>query len=349
MSRPDKIIVIQYLRGIAATLVVVYHVMTMGAVQDRFAYPIGECGVDIFFVISGFVMWTAAGDRGVVSFWSARVWRIVPLCWLITSVYLAGALAVPKAMIYVHDFSVTYLLKSYLFIPVIDPVRGGILPVYAVLWTLDYEMFFYFVFGLTLLIQPKSIRFACLAASLVLLVIVGTELTPAQPVLFYYTRSFLLEFLAGVFVGALAPGLLSARWLGGFLFVFAVAVLVVVQFLPDTEQRWWLTACGAACLVAGSLSLEAAAARRPLALLHLIGDASYSMYLVHPLFQRAIYLAILVVLGGTQGPTRLAIYMVTSAVAGTLGGIATYYVIERPILNLRKILTARPVPQQASV
>ena len=89
--------------------------------------------------------------------------------------------------------------------------------------------------------------------------------------------------------------------------------------------------------------------RRPLPLLHLIGDASYSMYLVHPLFQRAVYLVILVAFGSTQGPIRLALYVVLTAAAGILGGVATYHLVERPLLNLRKLRARQPIPRQASV
>jgi len=281
------------------------------------------------------VMWTAAGDRKRVQFWAARLWRLVPLYWLLTGTFLAGTVLFPRVALTTRVFDGVYILKSFFFIPALDPSTGGIAPFYSIGWTLNYEMFFYLVFGLTLFAQSRARRFICLLVAFAALIAVGWFITPTNPVAFFYTRAYLLEFLAGVVIGIAAQRLMAAKAAGAIGFALATIALAATPAFADTDARWWVIAAASACLVAGSLSFEAFARRHPLPWLQLAGDASYSMYLVHPLFQRAAYLALLLVLG-IEGPIKLAIYSMVTFAVGILGGIATYYVIERPILNLRK-------------
>src|SRR5262245_8183228 len=82
-----QVLAVQYLRAVAASLVVVYHVLeqiTPVARHDDFAIYAFSFGVDIFFVISGFIIWTSTARRpiGPVDFWIVRLVRIVPLYWL---------------------------------------------------------------------------------------------------------------------------------------------------------------------------------------------------------------------------------------------------------------------------
>src|ERR1700761_3457389 len=86
---PARIVSIQYLRAVAALLVVGFH---SGVRVDHVhpAFFIGQAGVDIFLVISGFVMWTVAETQapGVIPFLRHRLARIVPLYWAVTVLYL---------------------------------------------------------------------------------------------------------------------------------------------------------------------------------------------------------------------------------------------------------------------
>src|SRR2546429_618295 len=78
------VVTVQYLRAIAASLVVFHHAMAPPALRSYYPHSFGEFGVDLFFVISGYIMWTttARGQRGPASFWAARIVRIVPLYWV---------------------------------------------------------------------------------------------------------------------------------------------------------------------------------------------------------------------------------------------------------------------------
>jgi Acyltransferase family len=113
-----RIVSIQYLRALAALAVVVFH-------ADPNAFT-GQAGVDIFFVISGYIMWMIArSEPTILNFISARVTRIVPLYWLATMIMSLHLHAPADAV-----------AKSMLFIPFIGE-QGRIWPVLVPGWTLD--------------------------------------------------------------------------------------------------------------------------------------------------------------------------------------------------------------------
>jgi exopolysaccharide production protein ExoZ len=146
---------IQAFRGIAALIVVLWH-------GSRFVAPygswIGEAlfgqgsnmGVDLFFLISGFVMVITSKPGQVREFSVRRLTRIVPVYFVMTFAYvflLQGGLR------YFEDYKTLILLgHSLTFIP----ESGGMPPTFAfptlvVGWTLNYEMYFYLIFGISLL------------------------------------------------------------------------------------------------------------------------------------------------------------------------------------------------------
>jgi len=113
---------LQVLRGVAAVMVVLFHV---------FGFQIGSVGVDIFFVISGFLMFHANREvfghaRTAILFLKRRILRVVPLYWLCTAFALCPGV----------KFKI--LAASVLFIP-IRSQDGGIHTVLQPGWTLDFE------------------------------------------------------------------------------------------------------------------------------------------------------------------------------------------------------------------
>src|SRR5216684_2723383 len=110
----STVVTIQYLRAIAASLVVCHHAFAPPALQSYYRHSFGEFGVDLFFVISGYIMWTttARGQRGPASFWAARIVRIVPLYWVYTTLFLAVALIMPQALFTPPGLDPVFILKS---------------------------------------------------------------------------------------------------------------------------------------------------------------------------------------------------------------------------------------------
>src|SRR5450631_4162160 len=95
---PKELIVVQYMRGIAVVIVVLHHLFSTTGLEYLFLPRLGEFGVDIFFVISGFIMWhtTAGADISAVEFWRRRIIRIVPLYWFFLSIVVIVALLSPQ-------------------------------------------------------------------------------------------------------------------------------------------------------------------------------------------------------------------------------------------------------------
>src|SRR5258708_14745058 len=130
LNSTGEIIGIQYLRGVAAVLVVLHH-LYFGDTQ------LGPFGVKIFFVISGFVMWhtTVAANISTMVFWRRRIVRIVPLYWIALSILLAVALSASQ---YLKSTAITpeNFRKSFRFIPQFHAVQKIIAPILIPGWSL---------------------------------------------------------------------------------------------------------------------------------------------------------------------------------------------------------------------
>ncbi len=292
---PSIVVTIQYLRAVAASLVVYHHAFAPPVLQPYYKTHFGEFGVDIFFVISGYIMWTttATSPRGPVSFWLARIMRIVPIYWLYTTLFIAAAIVLgSRALFTPAGLDPLFILKSYLFIPATHPYIPDNVPVYSLGWTLNYEMFFYFVFGLCLMVPKPSARFCVFATLFVILVLTGYVAQPRQPILLTYTNSLLLEFLAGVALAVLSGRLERLPTsLGVLVAVIGVAWLIVGLRSDPPLARIFGYGVPASLIVGGALIAERVARARPSQTVLLLGAASYSIYLAHPFAQRLWFFA----------------------------------------------------------
>jgi exopolysaccharide production protein ExoZ len=338
-ARPGTIVTIQYLRGIAASLVALYHAAGTPPFGPAPSW-IADLGVDLFFVISGCIMWaTTQRGRGPLGFWEARLLRIVPLYWIFTTLYVAVALLWPAAL-FNAALDPLFVAKSYLFVPAVHPALGGTAPVYTLGWTLNYEMFFYLLFGLCLFIPQRAPRLAVTIATLVVLVLIGAIVAPDGAVAAFYTRPIMLDFAAGILLAWLAPRLHAMPPAAGLaLIAFALAWLIGAPIMTSWTARIVLVGVPAVATVAGALVLEPLAHRRPSRLGLLLGDASYAIYLAHPFAQRACYLVYGAVIGLASHAALVGL-AVTMFAAGLCGGILCHLVIERPILAARRYLVA---------
>jgi exopolysaccharide production protein ExoZ len=340
VARPPAagtVITIQYLRAVAASLVVLYH-----ALAPLASAPIGLFGVDLFFVISGFVMWvtTAGGERSPLSFWMARIVRIVPLYWLFTTLYILVGLVVPGVLSHAA-FGPLFVVKSYLFIPATNPSLGVVAPVYTLGWTLNYEMFFYFLFGLGLFIPWSATRFIALVATFLALVTIG-RWAAGGPIAMTYTDPILLEFLAGIALAMLSPWLMRQMAALGWLLILAgVAGLVLVTAAGLPWPRALASGAPAAAIVAGALVLEPLARTVPSRLGLLLGDASYSIYLAHPFGQRVWLLVCQYAQLDLAAPAVAVFYVIAALVVGIASGVVAHLLVERPLLAAGRPLRGR--------
>jgi exopolysaccharide production protein ExoZ len=166
---------LQILRFIAALAVILYH--SRGAAQDYLGqtsaifapFVYGSYGVDLFFVISGFIIYHVVSRRenDARSFLWRRITRIVPLYWCLTVVAVIAALLFPTMLRSNEDYSLGALLHSLFFVSFVTRE----LPILYVGWTLEFEMFFYLATALFLL--GTASPWAKLIATMSALVIVG--------------------------------------------------------------------------------------------------------------------------------------------------------------------------------
>jgi len=318
MRQPGRRIVsIQYLRALAALAVVAYH-----ANRNVFA---GQAGVDIFFVISGYIMWMIArSEPTILNFISARVTRIVPLYWLATIIMGLHQHRPADAIV-----------RSMLFIPFIGE-QGRIWPVLVQGWTLDYEMFFYAVIAVSLVVPGRK-RLVVVLSTLMALSAVGAAIRFTDPLLRTYTNPMLLEFCLGIVLAEVQWGDLPSK---PFLIAAMIAVSVMLYALvPGTEHLvpWRVLAWGvpSALLVASALTCEANWHIPSLGLLLLLGEASYAIYLFHPFILKTV-----LKLSG-QNPILGVVAVVVSA---SLLGVFVTRSVERPLLRFLRRRTWRVLP-----
>jgi len=313
---------IQYLRAFAALAVVTYHTLQWRAG----GFDVGRAGVDVFFVISGLIMWrmTSGGKVSPLAFLWRRFTRVAPLYWLATLTVAAICAIWPNFLDNVLP-GWGHLALSLAFIPHLDP-RGLPFPTLPPGWTLDYEAIFYLVFAAALL-APWRRRAGLVAGALLIIVAAGIVLD--NPVYILGANPLLLEFAAGVAVARLAEmRVLRGRLLGAGLIAASLAAFAIPAVLGLWSELWRPLIWGlpAAMLVAGALSLETAGAVPRWRPLESLGDASYSLYLVH--------LPATALVAHTLGWDRPALFIPVALIVSIAAGLACRVLVEKPLLRL---------------
>ena len=341
---------LQVLRGVAAVGVVFFHTgyRLPGDWHTEFF------GVATFFVISGFIMCFITRDRAD-NFLSKRLERIVPLYWLCTL-----ALLVVMFGTSLSDTSTWaspldgrpgeplwgYVTRSLTFAPIADKY-----PILNVGWSLNYEMYFYLLFALALWINRRMAPLVVIACLIILNQASGTICT--APTCHYLSLDDTKFFIAGIvvfyalhYIAPRAPRR-SIVWIGAAL----IAICYGSQFLGP----WWATSitpglytvlatAAPIVIVASALLIEYAGCSITWRPLIVLGDASYAIYLTHP-----IVFEVMKATGGRwpQIPTpsdSVAVMLFYMAVATSLGLLVHLYV-ENPLLRLirrKKVATIRP-------
>ena len=291
------------MRGVAATMVVIGHSQTTAghlALQQQRPFARWEglpwgASVDMFFVISGFIMVYAsrrlfAQPGARADFAARRLTRVVPLYWLYTTLLLAiftlatlkGGDPYPTA---------AQIAGSYFFVPV-RGFHGGVFPLFDLGWTLNYEMAFYLVFA-AFVGAKRRVAVLGVTAVVVGAAVLGSVVDPAAAALTFWTRPIVIDFALGMLVGSLClDSVVLNRWLrialvaAGLVFfatdpfhIFAVPLGVTVE---NGWPRVLLAGIPVALVMAGVVlgpQPRLPAWMRPAVY---IGNASYSLYLVHP-------------------------------------------------------------------
>lgn len=288
---------IQVLRAVAALVVLWAHLRELFPDNPLVRQlPSGLAGVDLFFVISGFIMVvsTSRTPPRPGDFLAKRFSRVAPLYYAMTLLIFAVTLLAPTLMKSSTSDPLA-LLSSLAFIPFFkSPDR--IYPTYYLGWTLNYEMLFYLLFAVGILIR-REWRIAITSALVLTLVIVGAvwdETLRGNAAAYAWTRPIMIDFVFGMAIGAAVPWMARVRLPGGALYALlafgAIAIAVAGRLFPapvdpnpiapatSTVLRYGIPA---AIIVFSAVALEQAGHRWTNRFLQTMGDASYSLYLTH--------------------------------------------------------------------
>ncbi|MCL4716505.1 MAG: acyltransferase [Hyphomonadaceae bacterium] len=314
---------VQTLRAWAALAVVVFHASS----RAGDAILVGQAGVDVFFVVSGFIMWVLS-ERSPAprDFMRDRILRITPLYWLATAAMVLGGLigAFPNLVL-----SPPYIFASFLFLPHPSPNGDEIWPILVQGWTLNYEMFFYALFALVLFARRAS-QLPLLLGAMLILVGAGRLFGAGNFVSAFYTDPILLEFAAGVLIGAFwTRGVVPNAAVAAAMILAGMAAYALQAVAPLEGERVVMYGAPAVLIVGGVVALERRGRMAVWPPLRFLGDASYSIYLFH-----TFAISVVGRLLGEMLPYWVE--TVVSTVAGALAGVIVFVLIERPLMRYFK-------------
>ncbi len=280
---------IQYLRAIAAAIVVLSHAANslLGHTSHLINLDYGAYGVDIFFVVSGFVMYYTTAGTGIRpgKFFIRRLIRIFPLYFILSTLMFALVVLSPANFNKESPDFWAYC-KSILFIPHWNPRFHDMQPIIGPGWTLNYEMFFYLLFAISLTLRNK------ISGILVILMIsalvgFGHLHSMDNAAFITYTSPLMMEFCLGIVVASSFINTSNAwpLWPAALIVLLGAAIVYLFAFQPasytDDALRPLFVGLPCAFTVASLVAIERCGWLPNIALLALVGDASYSLYLVH--------------------------------------------------------------------
>lgn len=330
---------IQAFRALAVLLVVANHAAQQSARvgSGSVFFETGAAGVDIFFVISGFIMChITESAHDARRFMLSRFVRVAPTYYLVTALMAFAVAEVPQ-FFKTSIFDIGHVISSFLFIAWPHPTMRDAIPIYLPGWTLNYEFFFYVTFALFI---PLNIMTRIVITSSVLLCLAVLRILPVQNAIYdFYTSSILIEFVYGMIVYWLHRNVHYHSRVGGLLLLAGSAIaLVAVQYVWPTarglENRFIVWGIPAALMVYSGLWLESSKSRVKAKSILFIGDASYSIYLTH-LFTVGI---VAVIWGRLHVPVQISDLglIVACLIASTAVGSLFHVLLELPILRIMR-------------
>lgn len=346
-SAPSTLYNLHLLRAFAALGVVYYHITSDAGLN--LTPNIGAHGVDVFFVISGFIISYIAAESPR-HFLTRRLIRIVPFYWAATLFVFAVALIFPSVLRSTQA-DVTQLICSMLFIPR-ETSYAGTVPTLVLGWSLNYEMYFYALFACALALSRRWAPLLCIAGIGTIAGII-TAVHASSPTALFYSRPIVFEFGFGISVyywfRLARPRLAeqthgSSSWPVWLLAIGATIALGIEEFYHGFgAPRFIAAGIPAFFLVSSLLALERTygfAARNKI--IYLLGESSYILYLVHPY---VIYGCLRLVLRGhvaVRGPAIGALVIALLTLSAAVA-IAIHLIFEKPVLGYlrRRILPAK--------
>jgi exopolysaccharide production protein ExoZ len=333
----SSIVGLHYLRAIATILVVTVHAVANasapkyfgpGLLTDFFKRPAGE--VDFFFIMSGFIMIATATDSTTGKprlrfgeFLKRRALRIIPMLWF-------SVIFFDVAFFASHgEFDQASSLRALFFWPV-----GTVTP--GVVWTIRHEVLFYIVFSICFLWQPRLRPFAALwfVSPFFLLIWNNGAKLDESTLQWFLFSPYNLDFGVGV-----GMAIILKHWKHTVDLAFQLPVLCAIALLLRVFVNWhgfevrslsMIVAIAPICAVAMLVAVRTAATTTS-KFTTMLGDASYSIFLLHYTFV-PIFLAFLSRFAPWLPSTAAALMIIIASVGLSCGA---HYLIERPMRAMR--------------
>lgn len=334
---------IQLLRGIAAIMVILHHsVQTSNnyGYQTRFTSFFenwGASGVDIFFVISGFIMVYIDNKRQStpISFFIQRFTRISPSYYFLTFLIAMTTALIPNAVNSI-DNSFSNILYSITYTSIFINQQN---PLVYVGWTIEYEMLFYILFSLSIILS-KSSNLKVLFTSIFIILLIWLGI-----------NNIALNFISGMVIGLIHQNVkihnIFMRKEGAMMFILMIGIALHISSLlvnfPDgtrsTDNRVYYFSLSSAIIILSSLYI------RPIqnSIAIKIGDASYSIYLIQVLSIPATYKALDSL--SVQHFLSSDLIILISTSVSILCGMIFYYIFEKPSIKIIRNLIFRKTQQ----
>jgi peptidoglycan/LPS O-acetylase OafA/YrhL len=317
---------IQILRALAVLMVIAYHssglIYKYGFEFDGFLNigHWGAFGVDVFFVISGYIMAQidSVKKKSSIEFIKDRVVRVIPVYWMFTFLMITMQFFYPDAFRYII-FSKEQNISSVFFI---SHLLGFSYPTIYVGWSLELEMVFYAFFSLCIFIESRKVKIPVLILTIFVMTIIGI------------IRPMAVEFLFGVILYYVVKFLNIENKARAILFfpitVSLVSIFSISNASSDIFSWSRPLTIGLVALAIVAFSVICMDFRK--SIITYIGDASYSLYLIQvfslPIIMKAASKIVHEIDGG---------YIFVASILFTIfSGIAFHECVEKKIIKVMK-------------
>ncbi|HAO1513936.1 TPA: acyltransferase family protein [Escherichia coli] len=347
---------IHYLRGVAALFVVLFHLRSIIAgayAQENLGdilFDYGYFGVDLFFMISGFVIvFSTQNDSSIKSFAIKRFFRIYPI--YLIAILISYALSI-------NSYTTSDLYKSLFFI---QYDYSSIAPFYgysmvSAAWTLSYEVVFYFIFTISMLISHKFRAFVCSVFILTLFVInnfifnnsgdysayASINITgPLESIVKITSSQMMIEFVIGMLMCNvflfIKNNITIKRNFISPLQILAL-LLSIIMIISPPEYGHGIDKVGIGCfiLILSFLSIEITNGMRTYRILMFFANISYSLYLSHLVVYNALnkYMYSIPYISNMHGFSKMSLLLILFI---TIAWVI-HMLIEAPCAKIARII-----------
>lgn len=328
------------MRAIAALMVVITHSaykVNQLSVDSKISFGVGGFGVDLFFMISGFVIFMSVSGKNIKikDFIYDRIVRIIPLYWIVTTLALFVFVYEPRLVN--SSGGGVNIINSYFLIPSDSKflIQNG--------WTLSYEFYFYILMSVFIFLFSKdSSRGIGLFSLLNSLVLIGALFKIDSLIFSFMTDAYLTEFSLGVFIYFLWRRSYIPGPIFGLLFIIlSCSLMLLYELNLLTVSRFFISFLSASLIFFGFICLEPfirdKVETRFVKILVELGSSSYSLYLFHPFFLSFVFILFKYSNLVVSGYIQLFFYLLVSVVFSHI----IYHRIERPITYYLKSIKNR--------